>query len=317
MSQAGGRRRHGRGGARNSGRRGREDETGGGVRTPGRRSPRGGRPPGQRDGSPGRKLPRGQGRDARGGKEAESREHTVRHGLARWISKFGLMSRTEAERCVAAGRVHLNGKVMLDPDRASHPERDEILLDGRPLKPARRVYLAMNKPRGYITTARDPEGRRTVYDLLPAHIGRVQAVGRLDAETTGLLLFTNDTEVAARITDGKGTVEKVYVARLKGKLEPGHRLQFERGVELDGVLTRPARCKVLESSDDSTMVEITIVEGRNRQIRRMWDLLGYATLALERIRIGPISLGSLGVGSTRPVSEFERATLLVDPESLR
>jgi 23S rRNA pseudouridine2605 synthase len=248
-------------------------------------------------------------------KKPERREEKrVVHGVARWISKFGLMSRTEAERCVAAGRVALNGKQVLDPERACHPDRDRILVDGHPLKPARRIYIAMNKPTGYITTASDPHGRRTVHELLPPGTGPVQAVGRLDSDTSGLLLFTNDTELAARITDGHRGVEKVYEARLQGRVDEKDRRRFERGVELDGKMTLPARCKILESGDDSTRVELTITEGRNRQIRRMWDIIGRPVLELKRTRIGPISLGGLPLGRTRPVSEFERATLIVTPD---
>jgi 23S rRNA pseudouridine2605 synthase len=224
------------------------------------------------------------------------------------------MSRAEAERCVIAGRVVLNGRVVTDTEWGCNPERDEILVDGQPLRPARKIYLAMNKPEGCITTAHDPEGRPTVYDLLPPNAGRVQAVGRLDADTSGLLLFTNDTEFAARITEGRRGVEKVYEARIAGRLEEGERRRFEKGVELEGKMTLPARCKVLERGEDSTRVELEITEGRNRQIRRMWEILGHSVVELKRVRIGPISLGGLPRGRTRPVSEFERATLIVKEE---
>jgi 23S rRNA pseudouridine2605 synthase len=232
------------------------------------------------------------------------------HGLARWISKFGILSRTEAERCVSSGRVILNGKVARDPDRACHPEVDIILLDGKPLREARKIYLALHKPLGYITTAWDPEGRPTAYDLLPEEARKAQAVGRLDADTSGLLLFTNDTSFAARITDGSSGVEKVYEALLKGKLRPEDARGFEIGMMLDGKPTRPARCKVLEAGESSTRVELVLTEGRNRQIRRMWAEIGYEVLELKRTRIGPISLGNLPPGKTRRLSEFERATLI-------
>jgi len=221
------------------------------------------------------------------------------------------MSRSEAERAVLDGRVSLNGKVTTDPERGCNPERDAILVDSRPLRSARKVYLAMNKPLGCITTANDPERRPTVYDLLPRSAGRAQAIGRLDADTTGLLLFTNDTAFAARITSNTAGVEKVYEARLQGTLRREDARRFEEGVELDGAPTLPARCRVLEQGGDFTRVEITIREGRNRQIRRMWETLGYPVAELERKRIGPISLGDLPPGKVRTVSEFERATLQV------
>jgi|SoiMethySBSTD1v2_1073268.scaffolds.fasta_scaffold37865_3 23S rRNA pseudouridine2605 synthase len=223
------------------------------------------------------------------------------------------MSRTDAEKCVRAGRVRLNGAVMLDPERPASPERDQILLDGKPLRPARKLYIALHKPVGCITTAHDPEGRRTAYDLLPEHAGNLQAVGRLDADSSGLLLFTNDPEFAARITDAAGKVEKVYEARVKGRVEARDARKFEIGVVLDGKPTLPAKCRVIEAGDHSSRVEVIIREGRNRQVRRMWDALGFHVIELHRTRIGPISLGGLPTGHTRVVREFERATLLVDP----
>jgi 23S rRNA pseudouridine2605 synthase len=175
------------------------------------------------------------------------------HGVARWIAKYGLMSRSEAERSVAAGRVSVNGKVTTNPDRPCHPERDKITVDGKPLRPARRVFLAMHKPAGCITAASDPGDRPTVHDLLPPGTARVQAVGRLDLDTSGLLLFTNDSEFAARITDGKGGVEKVYVARVRGRPSRAALRRFETGIDLDGKPTLPARLKVLESDERSLL----------------------------------------------------------------
>jgi 23S rRNA pseudouridine2605 synthase len=211
---------------------------------------------------------------------------------------------------VAAGRVSLNGRAVRNPDAPCHPDRDRIAVDGRPVRPARKVYLALNKPAGVITTASDPEGRPTVYDLLPPGTGRVQAVGRLDAETTGLLLFTNDTAFAARVTEGGGKVEKVYEARIGGTPRSEDLQRFAAGIDLDGQRTRPARVRILERSEASTRVEVTLTEGRNRQVRRMWEALGYPVLALHRTRIGPIQIGDLPPGKTRRVREIERAELL-------
>jgi pseudouridine synthase len=233
--------------------------------------------------------------------------------VARWISKFGVLSRAEAERRVRAGRVRLNGARVLDPDRPCHPGRDRIELDGRPLRPARRIYLAMHKPAGCITTAHDPEGRPTVHDLLPRRAEGAQAVGRLDADTSGLLLFTSDTSFAARVTDSAGGVEKVYEARVSGKVTPDEARRFEQGIVLDGRATLPARCRVLEAGDRSTRVEVTLTEGRNRQVRRMWKALGHTVIALHRTRIGPIQLGDLPPGRTRRLTEVERAWILLPP----
>jgi 23S rRNA pseudouridine2605 synthase len=219
------------------------------------------------------------------------------------------MSRSEAERRVLAGRVSLNGQVVRDPDRPCHPDRDRILVDGREVQPARKLYFVLNKPAGFITTASDPQGRPTAYDLLPPGAEGAQAVGRLDSDTEGLLLFTNDTELAARVSDSEGGVEKEYEAVLEGKLDRGTARRFERGVELDGALTRPARVEVLERGDGFTRVRVIITEGRNRQVRRMWEVLGHPVRALRRTRIGPILLGGLPSGQTRRVREDERVMI--------
>jgi 23S rRNA pseudouridine2605 synthase len=252
--------------------------------------------------SGGRRPP---GNRSRGGRAAPGR-----HGLARWISKFGIMSRTEAARAVEEGRVSLNGRVARDPEAGCRPGLDQVLLDGRPLRRARRVYLALHKPSGPITTSRDPEGRATVYGLLPKGVGAVQAVGRLDADTSGLLLFTNDSEFAARITDSGSGVEKAYRARLGGALREEDASRFRDGLDLDGRRTLPARVEVLERREAETFVEVVLTEGRNRQVRRMWELLGYPVLDLHRTRIGVVELGTLPPGRARPLSEFERAALL-------
>jgi 23S rRNA pseudouridine2605 synthase len=243
-------------------------------------------------------------------KLASSRSRPRPHGLARWLSKYGLASRAEARRWVLEGRVSLNGKLARDPDRPCHPGRDAIRVDGRPLRPAAKVYLALHKPVGYITTSRDPAGRPTAYDLLPPDRPLLHAVGRLDADTSGLLLFTNDTDFAARVTEAGGPVEKVYRARLRGRVSEEDRSRFESGSWLDGRPTLPARCQILAGDSGSTRVEISLGEGRNRQIRRMWEKLGHPVLELERIRIGPVRLSSLPAGRTRPLTRLELRALL-------
>jgi 23S rRNA pseudouridine2605 synthase len=223
------------------------------------------------------------------------------------------MSRSEAERSVAAGRVTLDGQVVRDPERPCHPDRNRIAVDGRPLRAARKLYFALNKPAGHITTASDPQGRPTAYDLLPPGAEGVQAVGRLDADTEGLLLFTNDTEFAARITGGDHGVEKEYEAVVEGRLGRASVRRFEEGIELDGSLTRPALVDVLEEGEGFTRVRVVITEGRNRQVRRMWEALGHPVRSLRRTRIGPILLGGLPSGRTRRLREDERALVLSSP----
>jgi pseudouridine synthase len=234
-------------------------------------------------------------------------ESLTSHALARWLSKCGLASRSEARTIVTEGRVAVSGRVVRDPEFPCHPERQRILVDGEPLRQARKkTYLALHKPVGYITTARDPEGRPTAYELLPPGTPRVQAAGRLDGDSSGLLVFTNDTDFASRITEGGGRVEKEYVVRVSGRFGAEEVAPFEKGIYLDGRTTLPARCRILERDERTTLVRVVLREGRNRQVRRMFEALGHPVLSLQRVRIGAIRLGSLPEGKTRPLSRGER-----------
>jgi pseudouridine synthase len=230
------------------------------------------------------------------------------HALARWLSKYAVASRSVAREMVKGGRVTVNGRVVRDPELPCHPRRQKIAVDGKPLRSQEKIYLAIHKPVGCITTARDPEGRPTAYDLLPEGTPRVQAAGRLDADSSGLLVFTNDNEFAALLTEAGGRVEKEYVVSVEGVLRPEDASRFEKGVVLDGRKTRPARCEILEREETSTVVRVVLREGRNRQVRRMFELLGHPVLSLRRERIGAIRLGGLNAGAARPLTrvEFER-----------
>jgi 23S rRNA pseudouridine2605 synthase len=232
------------------------------------------------------------------------------HALARWLSKYGLASRAEARGIVEEGRVAVNGRLVRDPEFPCHPERQRILVDGKPLEERNKVYLVLHKPVGYITTARDPERRPTVYDLLPQGTPRVQAAGRLDADSSGLLVFTNDTDFASRITEAGGRVEKEYVVRVKGRLGAEEVEPFEKGISLDGRTTLPALCRILERDQRTTLVRVVLREGRNRQVRKMFEALGHPVLSLQRVRIGAIRLGRLPEGRTRSLTRGERERTL-------
>ncbi len=227
------------------------------------------------------------------------------HALARWLSKYGLASRSEARAMVKEGRVSIDGRVVRDPELPCHPERSRILVDGKPIRAARKIYIVLNKPVGHVTTARDPEGRPTAYDLLPAGLPRVQAAGRLDADSSGLLVFTNDTNLASLITEAGGAVEKEYIVTVRGHLRLEDAARFDEGVLLDGRRTRPARCEILEREEETTTARIVLREGRNRQIRRMFELLGYPVVSLHRERVGAIRLGELESGRSRSLTRAE------------
>lgn len=230
--------------------------------------------------------------------------------LARAISKFGVASRAQARVMIVCGKVAVNGRSVRDPDQWVHPKEDRITIEGTRVRPPARIYLLMHKPPGLTTTRSDERGRRTVYDLLPAGTPWVFPVGRLDRETSGLLLFTNDTRFGESATSPLEKVAKRYVVLLDRAISARDRRVIESGMVLDdGTLLRPAVVEV--ESENSPRCEITLHEGKNRQIRRMFETLGYEVFSLKRVAIGGISLGDLGEGSTRSLTAVE-ITSIVD-----
>jgi len=227
--------------------------------------------------------------------------------LERVLSKAGVGSRTEARAWVAQGRVKVNGTITRDPDRWIDMHRDRVRLDDKPLEPRARVYVLLYKPPGYLTTYKDPKGRPTVYDLVAAVGTFVSPVGRLDLDTSGLLLMTNDTQFAERVTNPVSHVPKTYLVKASTVLTDAHLQTLREGIELADGMTRPAIVRRLRDSSKYTHLEITLTEGRNRQVRRMIEALGARVLKLVRIRIGPISIGSLPIGKWRLLTRREIA----------
>lgn len=227
--------------------------------------------------------------------------------LERVLSKAGVGSRTEARAWIAKGRVKVNGRVVRDPDHWIDMERDRVRLDNRPLQARDRVYILLYKPTGYLTTYKDPKGRATVYELI-ADVGTfVSPVGRLDLDTSGLLLMTNDTQFAERVTNPESHVPKTYLVKASAVLPESQLQQLREGIELSDGMTRPARVERLRDSSKYTHFEITLTEGRNRQVRRMVEALGARVLKLVRVRIGPIGIGSLPIGKWRLLTRSELA----------
>ena len=188
-------------------------------------------------------------------------------------------------------------------------ERDRVRVDGRPLESRERLYVLLNKPAGYLTTCKDPEGRPTVYDLL-ADVGTfLSPVGRLDLATSGLLLLTNDTRFAERVTNPDSHVPKTYHVKASARLSDEQLQQLRDGVELKDGPTRPAIVSRIHDSARSSQIEITLTEGRNRQVRRMIEALGARVLTLARVRIGSIAIGSLPPGRWRKLTPAEVASL--------
>jgi 23S rRNA pseudouridine2605 synthase len=221
--------------------------------------------------------------------------------LAKFLAHSGVASRRAAERLVAEGRVSVGGEVVTDPAR-DVDETSGVAVDGEPVRPERRVVYAVNKPKGVVSTARDTHGRPTVVELLPAEARRLYPVGRLDADTTGLLLLTNDGELANRLTHPRYGVEKVYRARLRPpRLGEAALRRLREGVELDDGVARAVRVREVSGG----VLEIALTEGRKRQVRRMCEAVGHRVVELERVRFGPLRLEGLARGAHRRLSAAE------------
>lgn len=237
--------------------------------------------------------------------------------LVRGISKLGLASRTEAAAWIEAGRVRVNGEAVRDPSRRVDLDRDRLTVDDGDAAPAARIYLVMHKPKGVVTTRSDEHGRVTVYDVLATAKSGVWAdtwmfpVGRLDRDSSGLLLLTNDTRWGAGIASPESKIPKTYHVRVRPPLKPNDLERLISGVPLDEGPAAPLRAEVVRESPRGTWVELTLTEGKNRQIRRICARLGYRVEALVRIRIGSLALGDLRPGEVRELTADERRGLAV------
>jgi pseudouridine synthase len=225
--------------------------------------------------------------------------------LERVFSKAGLGSRTDARGWIGAGRVRVNGKIVENPDHWVDLAQDRVTLDGKPLRAAEKRYILLYKPKGYLTTWRDPEGRPTIYDLAADAGTWLSPVGRLDLDTSGLLLLTNDTDFAERIANPDHKVPKTYQVKAATLLTGEQIENLRRGVELSDGPTRPAEVRRLRDGAKHTFLEIVITEGRNRQVRRMLEAVGSKVSKLVRTAIGPIRIGALPIGKWRNLSAEE------------
>lgn len=226
--------------------------------------------------------------------------------LQKFMSRHGIASRRVCEEIIASGKVKVNGKSINTPGYIVNPDQDKVEVDGQVLGPAEKpVYILMNKPRGYISTASDPKGRKIVTDLLQGVMERVYPVGRLDADSEGLLLLTNDGDLTYLLTHPGHKVPKTYKVRVKGipKLQDLEKLSS--GIMLDDGMTAPAKINFVEEREGNALLEVTIYEGRNRQIRRMFDKIGHDVLRLRRTKIGGLILGQLKPGQFKLMLEHE------------
>jgi len=229
--------------------------------------------------------------------------------LERVLSKAGVGSRTEARSWVHAGRVTVNGRATQNPDQWVDMERDQVRFDGKPLEIRERVYVLLFKPTGYLTTYKDPEGRPTVYDLVKDVGTFLSPVGRLDLDTSGLLLMTNDNRLAERVTNPDSHVPKTYLVTASPALSEAQLQRLRDGLDLSDGPTRPATVRRVRDSAQETQFEIVLTEGRNRQVRRMVEALDAKVLELVRIKLGPIKIGTLPIGKWRMLTRAEVAAL--------
>jgi 23S rRNA pseudouridine2605 synthase len=238
-----------------------------------------------------------------------------RHGLARVLSKLGVCSRTQGQGMVRAGRVQVNGRIVRDPEAPTDGERDRIAVDGAAVAAREKIYVVLNKPRGFVTTASDERGRDTVYTLLKnGNFGNVELpwiapVGRLDKASEGLLLFSNDSVWAARLTDPASHLDKTYHVQVD-VLPDAHLLEKLRiGIDADGEFLCARSVHELRRGEKNSWLEVVLDEGRNRQIRRLLAAFDIEVLRLLRVAIGPLALGDLAKGQWRFLNSDEVSSL--------
>ena len=231
-------------------------------------------------------------------------------GLARALSKLGYCSRSRAAELIAAGRVKWNGAVRRDPETPVHLGKDRIEIDGQPVAKSSKIYLALNKPRGVVTTAADEKNRETVYAYLPEGLPWIAPIGRLDKASEGLLLVTNDSEWAARITAPETHLDKTYHVQISGIGDEALLQSMRNGISTsDGEFLRVKNIRLLRHGEHNSWLEIVLDEGKNRHIRRMLEELKIEVLRLVRVAIGPLALGDLAKGATRALEPEEKQAL--------
>ena len=230
--------------------------------------------------------------------------------LQKIISQAGLASRRAAEKIILDGRVQVDGKVIQELGRKFDPLQHKIIVDGRPLQaPEHHVYFLLNKPKGYLSTAKDDRGRRTVLDLIPESGARIYPVGRLDNNTEGLLLLTNDGALMNGLLHPKYEVQKTYMARIAGQPSEAVLDKLRQGIQLEDGWTAPAVVQLLQQGDGESQVSITIHEGRNRQVRRMFAAIHCDVKALKRIAFAGLDLSGVKRGQHRPLTAKEVTAL--------
>lgn len=225
--------------------------------------------------------------------------------INKFMAECGVASRRACDEMILEGRVKVNGKKIDTPGLEVNEFNDVVTLDGRRITlVSKKYYIMLHKPKGYVTTVKDDKGRKTVMELIKIR-SRLYPVGRLDYDTEGLLLLTNDGQLAYALTHPSHEVPKTYIAKIKGKISDTEVRQLRKGVEIDGKMTLPAVVKIIETDDEFSRVEVTIKEGRNHQIKKMFEVVGKEVVFLKRTAIGPLKLGGLGRGEYKNLTSKE------------
>lgn len=225
--------------------------------------------------------------------------------INKFLENCGVGSRRYSDELIKQGKVKVNGKIATLGQEIDE-RKDSVVLEGKKLAiKNKNTYYIMNKPKGYVCTVKDDLGRKTVMDLLPKNAGRVVPVGRLDYDSEGLLIFTDDGELVNRLTHPRNEIPKTYVLKVEGDVTDVMLNKIRNGVEIDGKLTKKCNISITDKTDKFTKLAITITEGRNRQVRKMFEAVGKEVVFLKRIKIGELKLSGLDRGSCRPLSKYE------------
>ena len=224
--------------------------------------------------------------------------------INKYLAESGVASRRASDTLIEEKRVLINGKTATLGSEVE--DGDTVTVDGSIVRPVKKYsYYMLNKPNGYVTTVKDDKGRKTVMDLLPKKGDRLYPVGRLDYDTEGLLIITNDGELAQRLTHPVNEVPKTYVAKIEGVLTENMLARLRGGVEVDGVRTKKSAVRIVDETKTETKVSVTITEGRNRQVRKMFEAVGKEVIFLKRVKIGDLALRGLNRGEYRPLTKEE------------
>lgn len=230
--------------------------------------------------------------------------------LQKFLAEAGVASRRASEQLIVTGRVAVNGKMVTELGSKVDPDRDQVMVDGKLVRTKKKLYVALNKPAGCVCSRKDERGRPTIYELLPPEWSNVQSVGRLDYDTEGLLLLTNDGELSLRLTHPRYGVKKLYQVTVEGRAELDQLEAFTRGIRDMGELLRAQRARVIEATKSRSVIELELTEGKNREVRRMCAAVGLTVERLVRTQVGKIKLGELRPGRWRTLTEAEIKTLL-------